>query len=212
MHLRQTSDASAAVVASAVSTSSFSSCFSLRFFCALLLKFLPAVSHRRSHTLLSPLSTPLFLLLSLVLCPPSDLSLSLSLPSHLSATHLHHRRDHLANVIVSCACLCRLASSLSLLLLSSTFSLLTLSFSSSLSLLPFATISQRSPGQRLLFASWRCLCCFAAFSPSLSAPSLPSLLCSFSLLSLSLSSSAVAIYLIACLLRCGCCASPRDQP
>lgn len=78
MHLRQTSDASAAVVASAVSTSSFSSCFSLRFFCALLLKFLPAVSHRRSHTLLSPLSTPLFLLLSLVLCPPSDLSLSLS--------------------------------------------------------------------------------------------------------------------------------------
>lgn len=210
MHLRQTSDASAAVVASAVSTSSFSSCFSLGFFFALLLKFLPAVSHRRGHTLpalsLFPSSSwsrsSTFLLLSL----------SLSLPSHLSATHLHHRRDHLANVIVSCACLCRLASSLSLLLLSSTFSLLTLSFSSSLSLLPFATISQRSPGQRLLFASWRCLCCFAAFSPSLSAPSLPSLLCSFSLLSLSLSSSAVAIYLIACLLRCGCCASPRDQP
>lgn len=82
MHLRQTSDASAAVVASAVSTSSFSSCFSLRIFFALLLKFLPAFSHRHSHILPSTLSAPLFFLISL-LHSPASLSLSHCLPTCL---------------------------------------------------------------------------------------------------------------------------------
>lgn len=186
MHLRQTSDASAA---SAVRCSqrSLHFIFFKLFFASSLLKFLPAV--RRSHTLYPPSSpysfSPCASLLLLPLCLATCL-----LPIFIIAAIIWQMLLSPALVSVALPPLSSLPASLYPLSTQFTF--------------PFFLLPQLASA---VPASGYCLLLGAVCVVLLPFPFSLSPFSAFSSLRLPLSFSAVAIYLIACLLRCGCCAS-----